>query len=174
MQRLPISLLLVACGLAVGCATGAKPDAMAAALVDPPERPAPTVTLRVCGGRSTFPLGSSKISNAAFREAVARSLLEAGLLVPVEDQIGDYHLDVCIEGLQQPNWAFPMGVGLVTDWRLTPRGAGSPLWAETLSLRHTVPFEAEFFGIKRLRLATEGAARDSIAAALVRIAKRLP
>jgi hypothetical protein len=134
---------------------------------------AETVSIRVCGGRPTFPLGRSQISNDGLYEAVARSLWESGLLRPVYDAVGDYHLDVCIASVDQPHWAFPMTVELVTDWALTPKDWSSPLWEDTLHVRHTEPFEREFFGIKRLRLATEGAARETIGAALEQIGRHL-
>ena len=142
-------------------------------------RPAPavgtadTVTIRVCGGKPPFPLGRSQISNEGLYQAVARSLAESGLLRPVYDAVGDYHLDVCIAHVDQPHWAFPMTVELVTEWALTPKDWRSPLWENTLHVRHTEPFEREFFGIRRLRLATEGAARESIGHALVEIEREL-
>ena len=166
-------LALAALALGLGCATAAKPDGMVATRAVPAQGSAETVSIRVCGGRATFPLGRSQISNDGLYQAVSRSLWESGLLRPVYDAVGDYHLDVCIASVDQPHWAFPMTVELVTDWSLTPRNRSSPLWQETLSVRHTEPFEREFFGIKRLRLATEGAARETIAAALEQIGRHL-
>ncbi len=168
-----VGLALAALALGLGCATAAKPDGMVATRVVPAQGAAETVSIRVCGGRATFPLGRSQISNDGLYEAVARSLAESGLLRPVYDAVSDYHLDVCIASVDQPHWAFPMTVELVTDWALTPKDWSSPLWEETLHVRHKEPFEREFFGIKRLRLATEGAARETIGAALEEIGRQL-
>lgn len=168
-----VGLALAALALGPGCATSAKPDGMVATRAVPVAGAAETVSIRVCGGRPTFPLGRSQISNDGLYEAVARSLWESGLLRPVYDAVGDYHLDVCIASVDQPHWAFPMTVELVTEWALTPRDWSSPLWEDTLHVRHTEPFEREFFGIKRLRLATEGAARETIGTALEQIGRHL-
>src|SRR5262245_65203746 len=111
-----------------------------------------TVNLRVFGGEPTIPLGRSKISNEGFAEALATGLARAGLLLAVVDEPGDYRLDVAIEEIAQPTFAFPMTVRLVTRWELARRGEREPFWTETIRSSHTVPFALEFFGIRRLRL----------------------
>jgi len=135
--------------------------------------PLRSVSIQTTGGVETFSLGRSKISNRAFTEALADALRESGLLVAVADQAADYHLAVSIDELQQPHVALPMTVRLTTSWKLWPRGERQPVWHESLSTTYTEPFAEEFFGIKRLRLATEGAARQTIEQAVLRLSENL-
>jgi hypothetical protein len=132
-----------------------------------------TVNLRAFGGEPTLPVGRSKISNEAFVEALATGLARAGLLLAVVDEPGDYRLDVTIEEIAQPYLAFPMTVRLVTRWELARRGEREPFWRETIASDHTVPFAVEFFGIRRLRLANEGAARAAILEGIRRLAPQV-
>jgi hypothetical protein len=66
-----------------------------------------------------------------------------------------------------------MRVRLVTSWSLRRRGELEPTWSDVIATNYAVPLPAEFFGIKRLRLANEGAARSNIEAAIVELARRL-
>ena len=145
-----------------GCASPAQPQAMVPVGVPVVAREPRTVNLRAFGGEPTFPLGRSKISNEAFAQALAEGLAQAGLLLAVVDAAGEYRLDVTLEEVAQPWFAFPMTVRLVTRWELARRGEREPFWKETIHSAHTVPFAQEFFGIRRLRLANEGAARAAI------------
>lgn len=167
-----LAALALGAGFALGCASGAQPGGMKPDLASRFSQDEPrTVSIQAEGGDATFPLGRSKISNRAFTEALAEALRESGLMIALVDHSADYHLFVRIEDLQQPHWAFPMTVRLTTSWRLWSRGRREPIWRETLSKTYTEPFEEEFFGIKRLRLATEGAARQTIEQAVVRVAE---
>jgi hypothetical protein len=173
------ALLLAAAGVVLasllGCATASKPGGMkpagAARLAS---EPAGSVDISVTGGRETFPLGRSQISDRDFTRALAAALEESGVLYAVVDRAGDYHLDVHIEALRQPHFAWTMEVQLVTSWSLRRRGEREPLWSGVIDTTHAEPFPAEFFGIRRLRLANEGAARGNIQAALSELARRLP
>jgi hypothetical protein len=168
------ALLLVGTVLAAaGCASPAQPSAMVPEDVPVLAREPRTVNLRVFGGEPTLPLGRSKISNEAFVEALASGLARAGLLLAVVDEPGDYRLDVAIEEIAQPYIAFPMTVRIVTRWELARRGEREPFWTDTIHSAHTVPFVAEFFGIRRLRLANEGAARAAILEGIRRLASHL-
>jgi hypothetical protein len=173
-QRSFGTLAATAAALLLGCASPARPGGMtpspAGQLAQGPPR---TVTIHTTGGVETFPLGRSRISNQAFTEALADALRESGLLLALADQTADYHLAVAIDELEQPHVAFPMTVRLTTTWQLRPRDEHQPLWHETLSTTYTEPFAEEFFGIKRLRLATEGAARQNIEQAVLRLSESL-
>jgi hypothetical protein len=164
------ALLLAGAALAAACASPAQPVAMVPERVPALAREPRTVNLRAFGGEPTLPLGRSKISNEAFLEALAMALAQAGLLFAVVDRPGDYRLDVTIQELAQPHFAFPMTVRLVTRWELARRGEREPFWTDTIRAEHTVPFAAEFFGIRRLRLADEGAARAAIGEGIRRLA----
>jgi hypothetical protein len=66
-----------------------------------------------------------------------------------------------------------MTVRIVTRWELARRGEREPFWTDTIHSAHPVPFVAEFFGIRRLRLANEGAARAAILEGIRRLASHL-
>ena len=155
---------------AAGCASPAQPTAMVPKGVPVLAREPRTVNLRAFGGEPTIPLGRSKISNQDFEHALAQGLAQAGLLLAVVDEPADYRLDVTIEEVAQPWFAFPMTVQLVTRWELARRGEREPFWTDTIRSTYTGPFSAEFFGIRRLRLANEGAARAAILEGIRRLA----
>jgi hypothetical protein len=135
--------------------------------------PAGSVDIQVSGGHETFPLGRSQISNGDFTRALAAAIEESGLLYVVVDRAGDYHIEVQIEELRQPHFAWTMQVQLVTSWRLRRSGEPRPLWRDVIATDYAAPFPVEFFGIKRLRLANEGAARGNIAAAIAEMANHV-
>jgi hypothetical protein len=164
-------LLIGAAAFALACASPAKPGGMKPALEGrfAPE-PTRSVNIQISGGQETFPMGRSKISNRGFTEALAAALDESGLLYAVVDRAGDYDLDVHIEQLRQPHFAWTMEVRLVTSWSLKRRDEREPTWTDVFATSYAAPFPVEFFGIKRLRLANEGAARSNIEAAIVELA----
>ena len=158
---------------ALACMSPARPDAMTPAPLGLAPRQVHTVNIRTTGGQATIPGGLSKISNDAFTEAIAQGLLESGLLHAVIDVPGDYQLGVDIIELRQPRWAFPMSVRLMTTWHLTPRGEQQPVWRDVITTNYTVGFGAEFLGYKRLGMATEGAARENITQAILRLSEQV-
>jgi hypothetical protein len=170
-SRGPLVLLIGAAAFALACASPAKPGGMKPALEGrfAPE-PVRSVNILISGGQETSPIGRSKISNRDFTEALGAALEESGLLYVVVDRAGDYHLDVHIEDLRQSHFAWTMKVRLVTSWSLRRRGEREPTWSDGIATNYAVPLPAEFFGIKRLRLANEGAARSNIEAAIVELA----
>ena len=89
------------------------------------------------------------------------------------DRPFDPSLDVQIEELRQPHFAWTMEVRLVTSWSLKRSGEREPTWSDVIATSYAAPFPVEFFGIKRLRLANEGAARSNIEAAIVELADHL-
>ena len=171
--RLAAVFLAAAALAAAGCASPAQPAAMVPESVPVLAREPRTVNLRAFGGDSTIPLGRSKISNQDFEHALAQGLAEARLLRAVVDKPADYRLDVTIEEVAQPWFSFSMTVALVTRWELARWGEREPFWTDTIRSTHTVPLLAEFFGIRRLRLANEGAARAAILEGIKRLAPQV-
>ncbi len=173
-SRGPLRLLIGAAVFALACASPAKPGGMKPALEGRfAHEPTRSVNIQISGGQETFQLGRSKISNRGFTEALAAALEESGLLYAVVDRAGDHDLDVHIEELRQPHFAWTMEVRLVTSWSLKRRGEREPMWSDVIATTYAVPFPVEFSGIKRLRLANEGAARNNIEAAIVELADHL-
>jgi hypothetical protein len=173
-RRAAAPALAAAAVLALGCASPAQPLGMKPHLArySAPE-PVHTVNLEISGGQETFPMGRSKISNRGFTEALAAALEESGLLQPVVDRAGDYQIDVHIQELLQPHFAWTMEVGLVTSWSVRRRGECEPLWSDVIATQYAAPFPVEFWGIKRLRLANEGAARNNIREAISAVARHI-
>lgn len=166
-------LLAVAVWLA-GCSTGAKPGGMAPSgplvaaevgTIDAARAAeVPTLTLRTTGGRATNRLHTSQISDAAFREALMAELLRSGAFRPVLDQVADYHLHVHLAEVQQPFWGWlDMEVRIDAEWSLYEVETGRLVWERLVRSAHTATGEDSGFGIKRLRLANEGSARENIA-----------
>ena len=76
-----------------------------------------------------------------------------------------------LEELEQPTWSLVTTVRLATRWTLTRTGASRPLWTERIDAQHTATLLDAMIGTRRLRLATEGAARRAIHEALERLAR---
>jgi hypothetical protein len=108
-SRGPSPLLIAAAAFALACASPAKPGGMKPALEGRfALEPTRSVNIQISGGQETSPIGRSKISNLDFTEALAAALEESGLLYAVVDRAGDYDLDVHIEKLRQPHFAWTM------------------------------------------------------------------
>jgi len=77
------------------------------------------------------------------------------------------------EKLVQPHFAWTMEVDLVTSWSVRRHGEREPIWTDVIATHYAAPFPVEFSGIKRLRLANEGAARNNIREAVTAIARHI-
>jgi hypothetical protein len=182
MPPRPCVVLALALTLALGCSSGAKPVAMAPGGIPvldalDAERLAevPTLTVRTTGGRATNPLHTSQISNADFSEAVAFEILRSGAFRPVFDQAADYHLHVDLVEIERPFWGFlDMEVRVVADWRLYEAESERLVWQRRVESAFTATGEDSQFGIRRLRLANEGSARQNIAEGVSRLVALSP
>ncbi len=154
--------LLAAAGLAA-CATPAEPNAMVVGR-DPGGRPFPAsfndgICVRtVTGGQETNPMLMSQVDDRAFRAALETSLRENGLY-----GFGGcrYQADANLLSLQQPMFGLDLRVSALVNYRLEEAGGGL-LLRETLGSAHTSTFSDSPIAIVRLRLANEGAIRQSI------------
>ena len=154
--------LLAVAGLAA-CATPAEPNAMIVGR-DPAARafPAPfndAICVRtVTGGQETNPLLMSQVDDRAFRTAFETSLRENGLY-----GFGgcSYQADANLLSLQQQMFGLDLRVSALVNYRLEGAG-GALLLRETLGSAHTATFSDSPIAIVRLRLANEGAIRQSI------------
>jgi hypothetical protein len=168
--------------LTLGCASGAKPTAMApgglpAVRELDAERLAevPTLTIRTTGGRATHPLHTSQISNADFSEALALEILRSGAFRPVYDQNADYHLHVHLAEIDRPFWGFlDMAVRVTADWHLYQVESGRLVWQRRVQSEFTATGADSSLGIRRLRLANEGSARRNIAEGVSRLVALAP
>lgn len=164
-----ISLLCLLFGS--GCATGAGSKAMLAEHYPQVRQVREPVIVTVEGGQATDPMWMSKISNPEFRAAVVASLRRSGLFHEVlESGNAAFRLELLLEALDQPMAGFNMTVALRVEWRLLRLPDRTEIWRDRIQSMHTAEFGKAFAGVKRLRLATEGAARENIEEGLKRLA----
>lgn len=164
MKSLHASLLLVlaATGLLLGgCASPAQSGAMVPTSLGPVSKHTQSVSLNVTGGSPTSSMGASQISNEDYTTALSQAITQSGLFAKVIPA-GDYHLEVAIVRLQQPMMGFSMTATIETNWTLTRLSDHSVAWQKAITSSHTAKTSDALAGVKRLQLATEGAARDNI------------
>lgn len=157
LTRLALSLV-IATSLASCAATTASSE-MAATSIQVSGKTSEKVSVSVSGGEP----GPLKISDEGFAEALRTSIQSSGLFGGVSDH-GPYRLEAFIGTLSQPMMGLSMTVDMKVSYTL--RKGGSTVWQRTIDSTHTsTPGEA-FVGVTRLRMATEGAARENIRQAL--------
>jgi len=153
-----------------GCASGAAsrnmvPKDLAVANIHPY-----SVLVKVDGGRETSAVGTSQISSPEFQAAIVDSLTTYGMFKAVlTEGITDYKLEAAILNLQQPLFGFDVTVTIETAWKLTDLKDGRAVISENFINSYTATTGDAFAGVTRLRLATEGAARENIRDALKKI-----
>ncbi len=157
-------------GLAIilsGCATSAKIDQMVPediVAVSPNSLYANAIVIdQVSGGEKTNPLWTSEISSEGFETALRDALTRSGMLSPLRST-GRLNLQVILEEVKQPLFGFSMTVTLTATYRLVRIDGGEILLNEKLVTPYTAKAGDHFLGSERLRLANEGAARESIKA----------
>lgn len=165
-RRHPALAALAPALLVVGCAFASTSGGMAPGPLPAALPGGASVNLRTAGGRATELWGRSQISNAEFDEALARALLQQGRLLPLVDRSADYQLEASLRELRQPAFSLVTRVELAVDWKLWRSATGEVLWRDTIRTRHTATLSDALIGTKRCRLATEGAARANIRAAV--------
>ena|SRR5215831_14498551 len=167
-------LILVVFGLAAaavldGCATPARVEQMtasapAAATAAMPEALKQNVAIKdVTGGKETNPLWASQVSSSEFEAALEASLRNAGLLQP-NRQGGRFTLVANLDKLEQPFIGLDMTVTATVTYTLVERSTAKTVWQKTLVTPYTAKFGDALFGVERLKLANEGAARANISA----------
>lgn len=104
----------------------------------------------------------------ALREAVVTS----GLFPSTGDDGGEgYQLLVVITGYDPPQAGFTITATLTSRWLLTREGGSEPLFQDFLKSTYTCGVGDAFVGMKRFRLANEGAVRAMIADGLEKISR---
>ncbi len=152
-----------ACLLASSCAMQADAGDMVPPSLSVAHRHPGTVAVDVRGGSDTGALDKSRISNAAFAEALEKSIEKAHLfsgIVPPDR--ADYLIFVMLVRLDQPVAGINIAVKMQSGWTLRRRGYDVVVWKELIETRST--------GVG-FRAATEGAARAAIEDALQKISE---
>lgn len=157
--------------LGAGCASGAQSAAMVARQVPTVRRTHEAVSVTVDGGQQTDPMWMSKISNQDYKAALVDSLNRSRLFERVQDT-GEppLRLALLLESLEQPLAGFDMTVVLRVHWQLLRMPDKTVLWHDRINTVYTAKFGDALAGLKRLRLATEGAARENIEEGLRKLA----
>jgi hypothetical protein len=152
-----------------GCATPTRPDAMVATPTSPVHKSASDISVAVAGGRETSKAGASQISDEAFVQALRESIEKSGLFGKTSTGAARYKLAAFIGRVEQPSFGFSMTVTMEVSYSLTDTQSNKAVWTQNVSSTHTTPAGEAFAGVTRLRLATEGAAKDNIADTIAKI-----
>ncbi len=164
ISRLVLGICLLA--LVAGCASPAKVENM---VVIPPESRDPidlSLKSAVCvnqvtGGKETNPLWTSEVDNPSFRSALTSSLKNHGLAAMAASSCA-YDLNANLLGLAQPALGLDMKVTAHVNYEVLHRASDDPYFLKSVSTAYTATVGDAFAGIKRLRLANEGAIRENI------------
>jgi len=121
------------------------------------------VSITVNGGEITNPLSHSVISDEEFQKALESSIKNSGVFSSVVKRgNSDFLLDVVIANLGQPFAGIDMTVTFTTHWKLSQLNKPNVIWEDFVSTKYTATPGDSLIGIKRLRMANEGAARENI------------
>ena len=168
-----LSLLLVAVlTLLGGCATPAGHVGMTPDSYDTAKKHPQTVSLSVTGGKETSAAGKSQISDSEFQQALEAAITKSQTFSAVIQGNGaNYLLNVTMFNMQQPSFGLSFTVKLEAGWTLTRADSGEVVWQESIKSSHTATTSDAFVGVARLRLATEGAAKNNIKQGLAKISR---
>jgi hypothetical protein len=158
-------LVLVAVAALLGGCAGLESQNMVPQAVASGKHHAGTVSIDVSGGASE----GLKVSNDNLKTALADAIAKSQTFSKViEGASGTYLLTVAISSLQQPMFGGSFTVKMEAGWTLK-RTSGQTVWQESIQSEHTATMGDAMVGATRLKLATEGAARNNIAAGLAKI-----
>ena len=168
----PMLALCMCVAVLGGCATGASHEAMVPTSVTAAKMHPKSVSIEVTGGQPTDALGKPQISNESFAQALERAITQSQTFSGVIKGSGqDYRLSVVIVGLDQPTMGFSFTVKMEAGWTLRRADTGAIVWQESIRSQYTAGVGEAFSGVTRLRMATEGAARNNIAEGLNKISR---
>lgn len=153
-----------------GCATPATYQGMIPVTFETAAKHPHSVGVNVSGGQETNPMWKSQVSDSTFKQALVEAITKSQVFSQViEGKGGDYLLTVMLVSMQQPSFGASFTVKMEAGWSLTRAGTGAVVWQESVQSAHTATVGDAFVGTERLRLATEGAARNNIKQGLSKI-----
>lgn len=165
-----LACVVSAAALAAGCATPANSVAMVATPATPVHQIGSDVTIAVSGGSATSSAGASQISDDGFAQALHDSIEKSGLFAKVSPSGAHYKLAAFIGKVDQPLFGFSITVKMEVSYALTDTQSSKAVWSKSIESEYTAKTGEAFAGIKRLRLANEGAARENIRQAIAAMA----
>jgi hypothetical protein len=170
-RNLGVSLLAAAVLLA-GCATPTSQEAMVPTAISTVKKHPQTVTVEVSGGQETSAIGKTQVSNDALAKALTQAIEGSKAFSKVvKGTGGDYLLTVNIFSIDQPNFGLSFTVKMEAGWTLKRANDGAVVWQESIKSEHTATTSDAFVGVTRLKMATEGAAKNNVAQGLEKVSK---
>jgi hypothetical protein len=164
--------LLAVVSLLAGCATPAGHEGMTPDSYDIAKKHPQTVSVSVGGGNETSAAGKSQISNSEFQLALEAAITKSQVFSGViQGNGGNYLLNVTMFSVEQPSFGLSFTVKLEAGWTLKRADNGTVVWQESIKSSHTATTSDAFAGVARLRIATEGAAKDNIKQGLAKISR---
>ncbi|MES2535013.1 MAG: hypothetical protein V4632_03985 [Pseudomonadota bacterium] len=167
---LSIPALVVVVSMLGGCATPTTSQGMTPASIKTTNQHAKSASVAVAGGQETDATGKSKISNVVFTQALTDSIKNSKVFSSIIQGKGaDYLLTVTMFNMDQPSFGASFTVKMEAGWTLQRADTGAVVWQESIKSEHTAMMSDAFVGVERLRLATEGAAKNNISLGLSKI-----
>ncbi|MBU2590463.1 MAG: hypothetical protein ABIK27_04150 [Bacteroidota bacterium] len=172
LSPLLLLLLCIFVALLAGCASPAKHKGMIPTTFETAKKHPQTVSVNVQGGQESTLSNPFQISDEAFTQALVDSITKSQIFSSViQDKGADYLLTVFLFNMKQPMFGLTYTVKMEAGWTLQRADNGTVVWQESIKSEHTTTFSDAFAAVTRLRLATEGAARDNIAKGLAKISQ---
>jgi hypothetical protein len=103
----------------------------------------------------------TNVGASVFEQALEQSLRSVGLLAS-NAKDARYGLTGKIQKIDQPYFGGNMTVTIWTEYVMQDRSAGEEIFRTTIGVPYTARLLDALYGVERLRLATEGAARQNI------------
>lgn len=158
--------------LFTGCAITPTPKGMLARSAMVQNHYPFSVSVKAEGTKESNAFGGPGIPGEPLAEAIRNSITKYGLFRSViTTGSGDYLLEADIVKVDAPAAGFNMTVSMGIRWKLTHVSTGKIVFQQTTFKAYTATVGDAFAGVKRVRLAEEGAARENIEDALDRISQ---
>lgn len=165
-------LLLTSSALLSGCATPVSHEAMVPTSFENVKKHPQSVSVVALGGMETESTGKPKISNPMLAQALTEAITKSQSFSRVVQGNGaDYVLTVNIFSIEQPSFGLSFKVKLETGWTLKRADTGATVWQESVVSEHTATTSDAFAAVTRLKIATEGAAKNNISLGIAKLSK---
>ena len=166
LKKLLCSIVILYTSIVVsGCATSAETSGMVAQSISVEQPKSPRLlhnisVISVSGGSETNPLWMSKVNNSNFQQALEVSLRNSRLYHELENS--PYGLRVELVKLDQPLFGIDMTVTSQVRYTLYDQKTNRVVYTQLITSEFTATFSDTILGVKRERLASEGAAKANI------------
>lgn len=164
---------LAACAQPARVSQMAVQNVLAPVVASNPDMLGSMSVAEVTGGSATNPIWLSKVDNPQFKEALESSLEFNGLLARSAGQ-SRFQVTATLLELQQPLIGFSLTVTPRVAYRVVETNGGREVMNEELVTPYTADFSSSLIAVERLRLANEGAIRESIKRFLTRFGEIWP